>query len=354
MKQNIFKKILIIFLLFIFCVLQAFAETEADMLKEFDFKAFQIKGKYGEDINFYVSSYSNMFLKKKPLFINIQGSGAQPLICKNKNGGLSGGFFMPTYKPFGGLKEINTDYYYILVAKPGFTFWSNEDYWSDENVKVPEIYNKLTSLSYRVEIISQVIDYCVAQPWVDSKKIVVSGHSEGSDVAAKVAVINKKVTHLGFFGGSGASQMFDFVMYVRNDVLTGKITPEEGEKRISALYEQFKDIYAHPNATDKFWEGHTYLRWSSFFSEPSVENLLKLNIPIFIGIGALDESSSLESADIIPVEFIRHGKTNLVYKTYLNCDHSFREFITDKNGNEKIIDHENEVTKDFLDWIKKN
>lgn len=243
MKKNILKTLSVILSLFIFCSIQIFAQTEAEMLKEFGFKAFQIKGRCGEDINFYVSSYSKMFLKKKPLFISIQGSGAQPIFWKNKKSGLSGGFFMPPDKPFGGLKELNTDYYYVIVAKPGFSFWSNEDCWFDESVKIPEIYNKLTSLNYRAEAISQVIDFCAAQPWADAGMIVVSGHSEGSDVAARLAVINNKVTHLGFFGGSGASQMFDFVIYVRKNVLEGKITQEEGQKQIADLYEQYKKIF---------------------------------------------------------------------------------------------------------------
>ncbi|WP_103864907.1 dienelactone hydrolase family protein [Aquimarina sp. I32.4] len=106
----------------------------------------------------------------------------------------------------------------------------------------------------------------------------------------------------------------------------------------------------HPNATDKFWEGknNSYNRWSHF-SEPPIDNLLQINKPIFVAIGTKDQAVPIESTYLIPIEFIRHKKNNLTFKTYLNLDHGFGKEL--KNG--KFEEHWNDIFKDFLEWVNK-
>jgi len=55
------------------------------------------------------------------------------------------------------------------------------------------------------------------------------------------------------------------------------------------------------------WDGNSYLSYVSF-SEPPVDNLLKLDIPIYLAVGTKDGNVAVENSYIIPIEFIRHRK----------------------------------------------
>ena len=125
----------------------------------------------------------------------------------------------------------------------------------------------------------------------------------------------------------------------------------EAQKQIETLFKDLKDIMQNPDATDKFWAGKTnsYKRWS-YFSEPPVDNLLQIEKPIFAAIGTKDRSVALESAYLIPIEFIRHKKNNLTFKAYPLLDHGFEKEL--ENG--KFEDHWDTVFQEFLNWISLN
>ncbi len=183
----------------------------------------------------------------------------------------------------------------------------------------------------------------------DEKKIVVAGHSEGARVVPLVARLNKRVTHIGIFAGGGLTQMFNFIVNVRKDVRSGKLTAQEGESQINEFYEQVKQIYADPNSSTKKLFGHSYKRWASFF-EPPLDELLKLKIPIYLYSNTEDTNGSVESSDIIPLEFLRNGKTNLTYKANWKCDHYYRCRET-VGGQVKELSKREQSINDFMSWL---
>ena len=178
------------------------------------------------------------------------------------------------------------------------------------------------------------------------KKLIVLGSSQGSDVVAKLGTINSDITHIVFLAAGGINQLADFPTMVRKDVYKGIITEVESKIIIDSLLVQIQQIYNNPSPT-KFWDDNSYLSYASF-SEPPLENLLQIDIPIFVGIGMADENVPVESAYVIPIEFMRHGKTNLTFKHYPNLDHSFVEIMSDGS----YVDHSDEVTREFLAWIE--
>ncbi len=78
-----------------------------------------------------------------------------------------------------------------------------------------------------------------------------------------------------------------------------------------------------------------------------VQNLLKLDIPLYVAIGTIDENVTVENAYIIPVEIIRHGKKNLTFRHFPKYDHGFIEKMDDS----KEIERFDKVTKVFIDWL---
>lgn len=114
--------------------------------------------------------------------------------------------------------------------------------------------------------------------------------------------------------------MWDFVFSQRKRALLGEQTFEESQVNIQDLYKQYREVYENPS-TKKIWDGESMAHWHSFFA-PIVESLVKVDIPIYVAIGSEDTSVPIESADIIPLEFIRLRKTNLTYRVLPGVDHS--------------------------------
>nr|WP_252732520.1 dienelactone hydrolase family protein [Cellulophaga baltica] len=77
---------------------------------------------------------------------------------------------------------------------------------------------------------------------------------------------------------------------------------------------------------------------------------MKIEIPIFVAIGSKDQAVPVESAYLIPIEFIRQKKEKLTFKVYPALDHGFEREL--ENG--EFEDHWNDVFQDFLNWVNSN
>jgi esterase/lipase len=212
-------------------------------------------------------------------------------------------------------------------------------------------YLENNNLDKATQQCSQVINHLVKQPWVDSKKVVFCGGSEGFTVGTDlVANVNKFVTHTILFSGHAGRRFESNIYQIRQAVRQGGIPPEEGQKEVEQLYEIWKDIQANPKSIDKNY-GDSYYAWSSF-SRKNIDNLLKINTPLYIAYGTEDNEIA-PSLDYLPLDFIEKGKKNLTLKAYVGHDHQFNLLKKDSTG--KVIDRKyrgDEVAKDWMDWLK--
>jgi len=315
--------------------------------EDFGFREYLIFDEELDTIRFYISTKDSN--NKKPVIVYLQGSGAGPLFYKY-NMSDRGYCSVVCLQQ----KEIKDKYHLVLIGKPGEPFFKilEKDSTGRPLIEPTEKYNKLLTLDYRAKSTSMVIDYLTKQNWLDKHKIVVWGVSEGAQVAPKVAVLNDNVTHLICSTGSGLNQFYTFIINVRNDVAEGILSHIEGQAKIDSLYQIFKDIYNNAEATDGFWEGHTYLRWASFCKESAFDNVLKLDIPIYIAKGTADRNSPILHTDYIYLEFIKRGKKNLTYKVYPGYDHYFNEKIVEDGEVIETINHSDQVIDDALRWLE--
>lgn len=290
------------------------------------FTAYQIVTQH-DTIDFYLYNPKNT--TKKNLLVHIDGSYPAPLWIESDP-------CCVTLDPFN-YKLVPEDYAYVVLSKHTFAFSGKEDF------KVSRDFWKKNTLDFRVARVNKVIQFIQASLF-KPERIAVVGTSQGTDVAAKLATINKDITHLGFWAGGGHTQLMEFILFVRKDAIAGKITEAQAAAKIDALLTQFKAMFDHPSP-DQMWEDNSYLSYVSF-SEPPVASLLKLDIPIFVAAGTKDENVAVENTYIIPVEFIRHGKNNLTFRHYPGYDHGFSE-----KANGKEIDHFDEVSSDFFKWL---
>lgn len=323
------------YLMFLFFGSMVFGQTE-------NFSHYTIKDPKLKTFQVHLATSDST--AKKPLLVYLDGSGNFPIYYKKKSGNYS------TSIPLD-IKKYAKYFHIILISKPGIPFKDSLQTSSSGRRFYPEneTYTKLYSLDWRAGTAAKSIDFIIKKIPVDKSKIVVMGYSEGSQVAPRVAVINKKVTHVVSIVGNAMPQFYDFLTNVRLDIDKNKLSTAEGQKVIDSLYSEFDKIFADPLSVKKKWYGETYLKWSSFNKKSPLENMLELNIPILYIAAGKDDNQPIFGMDYAKLEFIRRRKNNLTYKVYPDSNHYFQDQAVD--GSSSKADRIDEVHQFAVDWI---
>lgn len=271
----------------------------------------------------------------KPLFLFCQGSLPQPVIKYDEIG-------LYQIFPFDENDFLN-DYHLVIIGKPGIPIISNVKYLKDNyqyligNDSVPKIFSNSNYLDFYVDRNDFIIKKLLKEKWVSKSKLVLAGHSEGSTIAAKLALKNKMITHLIYSGGNPYGRILN--------ILQNEIYHDKTYKTI----EYWKDVVMNKE-TLNYNGGDTY-KATYDFSEPSAKHLKKLKIPVLISFGTKDWSTQYN--DLFYIETIRSNSLNFTFSPYIDLEHNY--FPLDKNGkaNHEIYNWE-DVGRDWLTWINKN
>jgi dienelactone hydrolase len=320
----------------IFAIITAVSFGQGTTPEAYGLKPYAIQNDTLGTINFYVSQKN--IDKEKPLLVFLDGSGFFPLYTVLQKPDGSSQVIGTVHSGFYRLAE---QFHFVVISKPGILFSDSLQAESfdafAQHYKPSKEYNELLSLEWRVHSASLVIDYLNEKLPIKNKQIVTVGYSEGGQVVPKLALTNKKITKIVNIVGGGLNQFYDFITAARLKAQKGIITQVQAQQDIDSLTTVFKDIYAHPTATDKFWYGHTYKRWASFCSDVPLHNMLQLNIPILMIAAGHDENSPITGMDYVPLEFARNQKQNLTYKVYPDSDHWFNDQELNENRFTEMI-----------------
>ena len=286
----------------------------------------------GEDsVQYYVSSGGVPLQgdQRRPLVLYLDGSGPSPLYYRGQGG--IGSSLMFDAADFKG-------YHLAVISKPGIPFFS-------ETKRVASVeYDQRQSLRWRVEAAKAVIEDLVAEGIVDKTRVLVLGHSEGSDVAPWVGLESPHVTHVAALAPGGLSLMFDYIALTRRKIASGDMSQAEGERLIQSFKEDFRTIYSDSQSTERRWSGEVFKRWSTFF-RPAMDAWRQLDKPVYLGICRDDQNTAVESGEAIELEFIRLGKLN--YKSRIwPCDH----YMIDASKADATADLRLEVLGEVLEW----
>ncbi|MCG3130416.1 MAG: hypothetical protein FLDDKLPJ_01173 [Phycisphaerae bacterium] len=161
-------------------------------------------------------------------------------------------------------------------------------------------------------------------PAVDPSRVVLVGHSEGAVVAAAVAALEPRVTHVAFLSGCGPSQFFDLMVLRRRAMQKTGRPAEEIERGVAGLEAEFRAILAEPDRVDKTFMGHAYRRWASYGRYAATDDLRRTSCKIFLAHGTDDTSVSIESFDAMTADLLRTGRKNVTVRRYAGRDHSLR------------------------------
>ncbi len=309
--------------------------TKRELVRHYGFEQSEISRK-NERIVYY--THQKDTTKKTKLVMYLQGSDPSPLFSYSfDKGELKSYCFLKS-----DFLSLSEEYLFVAIEKVGF-----EGSIDENNIPNPEIYQEKNSLSNRVFRAAEVIKYLDSIH--DFSKIIVYGHSEGAPVAAKLATENDRITHLGFWAGNALPDFFDFTLEVRREYYKGNISAEKSQKQIEAIIDGYVNHISKDSLNTDAKEGYTNLRWWSY-SEPPINYLTKVEIPIFVQVATEDVNAPIESSYLIPLEFARLGKSNLTYNVCVGCDHSFS--IVKKKG--KVENKWNKIFVDFLKWTERD
>ncbi len=306
-----------------------------DALIKYDF----LQGKVIADrdtIMYYVKNYTS---KPRNLVVYIQGTDANPIFSysqKNDEVKIS--------RWFGSeYKQLDSTFTYAIIPKPGMA-----GIYDENQITIPKEYYEKNYLDYRVKQVNHSINDIIKNHLNEPEKIIVYGHSEGATIGAPLAVKNKSITHLGFWSGNVLNNFYEFSLFNRIEALRGDLSDSSAHNNIAGIMAWYQSVIDNPNSTELDHFGYTNKRWSSY-EKPPIEYLLELDIPIYAYFATKDESTPIETAYLLPIQFMQKRKTNLTFEVCIDCDHSYTKSI---NGQPKRLWAQ--TFTNFMKWVSDN
>jgi pimeloyl-ACP methyl ester carboxylesterase len=158
--------------------------------------------------------------------------------------------------------------------------------------------------------------------------VMLVGSSQGGVVAAEVATLDFRVSHLLLMAsGGGWTQAEELEFLVEQN--PGYL----GMADTNQLKAKFDEINAAQDS-DQLWAGHPFRMWNSYLWFSSMDELTKQSIPILLAHGSADKRVPVESARAMRDEFVNLGLDNLTYLEFEGLDHNFN----DTDGKNKLIE----------------
>ncbi|MEO9258278.1 MAG: dienelactone hydrolase family protein [Crocinitomicaceae bacterium] len=334
-------------LLLLFSIISSFTLFGQERIPGTNYTHFQLKNKK-DTIDFVVADTS--FNEVKPILLFCQGSQPLPLFIV-----FDDGYILSA--PLGNfdLQYMKLNYYVVVISMPHTPIIVSTSHLNKEYCYIKDTTNQHSySLDYLradhaenyINRANIVLKYLKKQKWVNPNELVVAGHSQGSRIAVGIAASNKKVTRLGLFGYNPMNRVEQLIRQARKSAEKGEITWEKADSLQQEQLEFYKMIQNEDSV-----KAHPYLTAWKSFSKSTLDELLQIDIPIYVAYGSEDIAADL--CDLIPLKFIENGKDNLTLHRYPNLDHNF--FPVKENGES---DHSTrgfwqEVMNAFIDWTRK-
>jgi pimeloyl-ACP methyl ester carboxylesterase len=272
----------------------------------------------------------------RPSIILLHGSGANSVFPQ-----VAGHINFPLL--FGALRAACDKWDVYFVEKRGIRFGECHAEGGVAGAGIE--YLKGATYEGRVADVCCALDNLLVDGAQRRSPVAIIGSSEGSDIAVGVAARHRAPTHIALLPFSAGHGLYESLGALRDELAQGAITAGEFQEQYDGLVNTFRDVLgASRESIDKYLWGHTYRRWSSHCSGKVMTDLLGIDIPVFLGIPSLDTPTG---ADWVVAEFVKHGKVNLTYRNYLNCDHGFFE-----HAGGRVECRHSEVLTDILEWVR--
>lgn len=186
--------------------------SQAERVINNESTAFKIVGHH-DSIEFLI--INNNVKDKKPILLWFQGSQPYPLYVKQNE----------QYTFLGGgldnfnLLKIKDQFHIVVISPPTVPLIVDRDRVSNSYQFVPDLtdpntpsieYQKADYLENYVNRANVVMNFLENQSWVDSTFLVVAGHSQGTRVASKFAVL-RQPDIIGLFSPNPLSRLTEMI-----------------------------------------------------------------------------------------------------------------------------------------------
>ncbi|WP_212002035.1 hypothetical protein [Chitinophaga sp. HK235] len=295
----------------------------------------------GDTVDILIRSKKGDEQVPKPLFLFCQGSLPQPLVIRYDDNGR---------ESIGNVFVFNPDslaqhYHLAIISKAYVPLVAdqknlNPDFtYSDSTGQFPKQYLERYYLDYYVNRNIAVIRFLQRQPWISQNQLVVAGHSEGSTIAAKIASVFPRVTHLIYSGGNPQGRMLTMITRERTH-------ETDSSSGVRAAFARWEKISADPQDMNSSF-GDSY-KVTNDFSIPPARYLNRLKIPVLVTFGTRD--AGVPYIDLFHTEIIRQHKTNFTFKEYIGTEHNY--FPLKSNGEPDYdIFNWDKVAEDWRTWL---
>ena len=245
------------------------------------------------DIRYLISRPAH----KSPLVLYIQGSGCIPpfigLGTPNRSSTI-----------FSWVPLAQTGRYAVMAVDKPYQPDGMPEAQPGTALGCPKVFNDNFSYDRWLTTLVRAVRHAATLPYVDTKRVLVIGISEGATMATGLARALPEVTDVALIGGSGPTQLFDFAANIHRS----NATDADKARALQALDAAVNDIAAHPASTGKFAWGHTYLRWSSFFAQSSSDNLSHAKARVYLASGMQDNNVPILSTEVMYAELRAQGR----------------------------------------------
>jgi pimeloyl-ACP methyl ester carboxylesterase len=248
----------------------------------------EISDSGGRRITYYISRPA----KPAPLMLMIQGSGCERVMHIADAGSYSSLYNFLPYAAQGRFAVMAVEKPYsgpVGEVSPG----------SARNCSA-EFNKNFTAESWLAALEASVAD-ARRLSWVDGRRTLLFGTSEGAVMASLLAARDKKVSDVVVVGGSGTTQLFDFLAFAYQRCF-------DRSQCIAEVEQQARAIAAAPLSSTQFAWGHPYKRWTSFFAVDPAGALLRSRARVYAAFGTADSSVPPISQEIIVARMMAAGR----------------------------------------------
>jgi pimeloyl-ACP methyl ester carboxylesterase len=336
------KKIIIL-ITFVIASIALKSQSNIERISKAGFKYFSIpekKYKEVDSIRFIVSSPIN---PQNPTIIFLHGSGNTPLISY-----ISDTINFHIIPPFS-ISSYLSKYNFVSISKPATPIcrkWIDNPPLIDTSFADVVTFAKMDFLDYYVSQTSQVVDYLRSKVLEKNSQIYLIGNSQGGSVAIRYTFLNpKKIQKLILYSSGVLDLKIQEVYSWRQLADAKKVSAEEAQKNIDAIYQNYISLKNYYDYFKKSWDRNdlnskmdTIKHYNNLANYTynyyvALDDLLKINIPILCVYGTDD--LKCRDNDMLPLFFAREKKSNLTMLPILNCNHLFVETTIEKETGKK-------------------
>jgi pimeloyl-ACP methyl ester carboxylesterase len=266
----------------------AVAQSQGISIPRTPIEKHEIRDPRGRQITYYISRPA----KPAPLLLMIQGSGCERVMNIADAGSYS---TLYNFLPYAAQGRFTV----MAVEKPFSGVVGEVTPGSARNCTT-EFHADFTAESWLSALEASLAD-ARRLPWVDRRRTLLFGTSEGAVMASLLAARNDQVTDVVSIGGSGTTQLFDFIAFAYQRCFDRSQCIEEVERQARA-------IAATPQSSTDFAWGHPHKRWTSFFGVDPSGALLRSRARVYVAFGTADASVPPISQELIAARLMSAGR----------------------------------------------